>query len=162
MDLVREVTALLGDPAPEVRRTAMLAVGPLNEAIPTDRLLAWLHDPDADVRRLCEAALLAREDFQPEHLTLARLITAPEASVRLQVLAHLQHDSSLEPGIWLRRLGRDPAPEVRAAAVRAAANQPAVDLSDLIRERAQADPSQTVSQLAGYYLRALNQKKGRP
>jgi hypothetical protein len=153
MNLLPQVTPLLGDPAPEVRRAAVLAVGPAPEAITTDGLLPWLHDPDADVRRLCEAALLARDDFRPEYLPLARLITAPQAAVRLQVLEHLRQDSSVEPGIWLHRLSHDAAPEVRAAAVRAAASQDLVDLNDLISERARDDPSPTVSQLARYYLR---------
>ncbi|HXG13260.1 MAG TPA: hypothetical protein VNK04_26110 [Gemmataceae bacterium] len=153
MNLRPQVTPLLSDLRPEVRRAAMLAVGPAPEAIATDNLLPWLHDPDPDVRQLCEASLLARDDFRPEHLPLARLITSPQAAVRLQVLAYLQKDTSLEPGAWLRRLSHDPAPEVRAAAVRAAASQTMVDLSELIRERAQNDPSPTVSQLAWYYLR---------
>lgn len=152
MDLQARVTPLLSDPSAEVRRAAMLAVGPLADAIATDNLLPWLHDPDADVRRLCEAALLAREDFQPDYLAVARLITAPQAAVRLQVLDHLQRESDLEPGIWLLRLSHDPAPEVRAAAARAAAGQHVVDLTDRLEQMARSDPSPTVSQLARYYL----------
>jgi HEAT repeat protein len=158
LGLLAQVTPLLSDPQPEVRRAALLAVGPSPEAITTDNLLPWLHDADADVRRLCEAALLARSDFRPEHLHLARLITSPQPAVRLQVLGYLQRDSSLEPGIWLRRLSHDPAPEVRAAAVRAAAAQADVDLTDLLEQKAQGDPSPTVSQLARYYLHAPKQR----
>lgn len=154
INLLDEVTPLLNDPRPEVRRAAMLAVGPAAGAMPTDNLLPWLHDSDADVRRLCEAALLARSDFRPEHLPLARLITAPQPSVRLQVLRQLQRNHDLEPGIWLRRLSHDTAPEVRAAAVRAAAGQSVADLSDRLSQMAQSDPSPTVSQLARYYLQA--------
>jgi hypothetical protein len=151
-ELLARVPPLLSDLEAEVRQAAMLAVGPLPAVVPTDNLLPWLHDPDAEVRRLCEAALLAREDFRPEYLSLARLITAPQASARLRVLDHLQRDDSLEPGIWLLRLSHDPAPEVRAAAVRAAASQSVVDLRDRLDQIARDDPSPTVSQLARYYL----------
>src|SRR5262249_20988461 len=45
---------LLKDPSAEVRRTALLAVGPARSLMADDDLLPWLHDPDAEVRRLCE------------------------------------------------------------------------------------------------------------
>src|SRR5262249_26046743 len=67
LDLLESVVPLLNDPVPEVRRTAMLAVGPAEEVIRTDALLRWLHDPDADVRKLCEKALRSR-GLQEEHL----------------------------------------------------------------------------------------------
>lgn len=152
LNMTREAAALLNDPAPEVRRAVMAGVGPSPEAIGADDLITWLHDADAEVRQLCEAALLARDDFKPEHLPLARLITAPKPGLRLQVVEHLLRDGTVEPGIWLRRLSHDPAPEVRAAAVRAAASQSVVDLSDRIDQMAQSDPSPTVAQLAQYYL----------
>lgn len=159
MNLVAQVVPLLSDPEPTVRRAAMLAVGPVSEAIATDHLLPWLHDADADVRRLCESALLVREDFKPEHLPLARLITAPQPGERMQVLRHLQRDSNLEPGIWLRRLSHDQAPEVRVAAIRAAVNQEEADLSEDIQQLAHTDPSPTVRQLARYYLNSAEGRK---
>src|SRR5439155_4993844 len=71
MDLLGCVVALLGDPSPEVRRAVMLAVGPTSEAISTDELLRWLHDPDEDVRRLCETVLRGR-GLRDEHLRLGK------------------------------------------------------------------------------------------
>jgi hypothetical protein len=68
--------------------------------------LRLLHDPDADVRLLCETVLRSR-GFQGKHLKLARLITDPRPSVRLQVLEYLESDTDLEPGVWLRRLSVD-------------------------------------------------------
>jgi hypothetical protein len=151
IDLLEAVTPLLNDAAPEVRREAMLAVGPAPGVINTDDLLQWLHDPDAEVRRLCEAALLSR-GLREEHVQLGRLLTDSRPAVRLQVLDLLQRDSDLEPGIWLRRLSHDPAPAVRAAAVRAATVQRVRSFADRLEQMAQNDPSPSVRQLAQYYL----------
>jgi hypothetical protein len=65
---------------------------------------------------------------------------------------HLFQTEDLPLGIWLRRLSLDPAPAVRAAAVRAAHFQTQADLRDRMAEMAREDPSPTVRQLAGYYL----------
>jgi hypothetical protein len=158
MGLLEQVVALLGDPAAEVRREAMRTVGRFPEAVTTDHLLPWLHDPDPDVRLLCEATLHNR-GFQGKDLQLARLITDSRPAVRLQVLEHLWTDPDLEPGVWLRRLSVDRAPEVRIAAVRAAVENPQVDLSDRIDQIARSDPSPTVSQMARYYLSCQQQRK---
>jgi HEAT repeat protein len=157
MGLLEPVVALLGDPAAEVRREAMRAVGGLPEAVTTDHLLPWLHDPDPDVRLLCEATL-AQRGIQGKDLQLARLITDSRPAMRLKVLDSLLNED-LEPGVWLRRLSVDPAPEVRVAAVRAAADNPRVDLSDRIDQIARSDPSPTVSQLARYYLSCQQRRK---
>src|SRR5262249_50774812 len=60
IDLLEEVAGLLRDPVAEVRRAALLAVGSAPEVLATDDLLHWLHDPDANVRRVCEKALQGR------------------------------------------------------------------------------------------------------
>jgi hypothetical protein len=148
--LLRAVAPLLRDPDAGVRRAALLAVGPSREAVAEEDLLPLLHDADADVRRLCETALRSR-GLQDEQLVVARLVSDGRASARLQVLFHLGR-ADVEPGAWLRRLSRDPAPAVRAAAARAAA-QAGIDLTDRLRQMAEADPSPTVRQLAAHYLR---------
>src|SRR5262249_18071867 len=50
MDLLEHVAGLLGDPAAEVRRAALLAVGPAGQAVRDEALLPALHDPDPEVR----------------------------------------------------------------------------------------------------------------
>jgi hypothetical protein len=157
LDLLEAVVPLLSDPQPEVRRSALLAVGPSPDAISTDDLLPWLHDPDDDVRRLCEKALRGR-GLQEDHLRLGRLMTDSRPGTRLQVLHRLRYANDLEPGVWLRRLSHDPAPAVRAAAARAASEQPQVNLRDRLEQMAQNDPCPTVRQLAQYYL--SSQKPG--
>jgi hypothetical protein len=152
INLLDQVVPLLRDPAPEVRRAALLAVGDAPAIVATDDLLQWLHDPDAEVRRLCEEALRLARHLPENHLRLGRLLTDPRPEVRLDVLECLRRDSDLEPGIWLRRLSHDPAAAVRAAAVREVARQDLASLADRLEQMAQNDPSPTVRQLARYYL----------
>jgi len=150
MDLLEQVVALLADPVAEVRRAAMLAVGPASQVVRDEGLLPSLHDPDPEVRRLCEAALRAR-GLRPEHLKLGRLLTDPHPVVRLQVLDQLLRTADLDPGLWLRRLSHDPSPAVRVAALRVMSQQQSVDLSDRIEQMTRSDPSPTVCKLARYY-----------
>ena len=79
-------------------------------------------------------------------------MTDAQPGTRLQVLDLLGRSRDLEPGAWLRRLSNDPSPAVRAAAVRAATEQPMASLVDRLEQMAQNDPSSTVRQLAQYYL----------
>jgi hypothetical protein len=150
MDLLEQVVSMLNDPEAEVRRAALLVIGPATRDVaPDECLLPCLHDPDPEVRRLCEVALSGR-GLSPEFLELGRLLTDPRPTMRLQVLDHLQH--SPDPGLWLRRLSHDTSPAVRVAAMRAMTQQPFLDLSDRIDQMARSDPSPTVCQLARFYL----------
>jgi hypothetical protein len=150
VSLLQPATGLLDDADPQVRRAAMLAVGSAPEAISNDDLLRWLHDPDQEVERLCEAALRGR-GLQEAQLKLGRLLTDPEPRSRLQVLDYVRHHSELEPGLWVRRLSHDPAAAIRAAAVRTAAEMRLGSLDDRLNQMASTDPSPTVRQMAAYY-----------
>ncbi len=154
IDLLEQVAGLLSDPEVEVRRAALLAVGPapVRELVPDECLLPCLHDPDPEVRRLCIVALGGR-GLSHDYIELGRLLTHPEASMRLQVLDQLSRSPDLDPGVWLRRLSHDASPAVRVAAMRAMTLQPYLDLSDRIDQMARSDQSPTVAQLARYYLR---------
>jgi hypothetical protein len=147
------VLPCLSDSVPEVRRAAMLALGTAESLITTDDLLRWLHDGDDGVRRLCEEALRSR-GLRDDHVRLGRLLTDSHAEMRLRVLDLLRSAEDLEPGIWLRRLSHDPAPAVRAAAIRFAAESAPANLTDRLEQMAQNDPCTTVRQLAQYYLSA--------
>lgn len=149
-DLLDKVAPLLRDSSAEVRRAALLAVGMAEKTVAEDELLPLLHDADAEVRRLCETALRGR-GLSEDHLRLARWISDPLPSARLQVLEHLWHVEDLDVNTWLRRLTQDTDVAVRAAAVRAAATQTLVDLSDRLRQMAHDDPSPTVRQLAAFW-----------
>jgi HEAT repeat protein len=148
---VREVACLLNDNVPEVRRAAMLAVGPSSEAIDAEELLRYLHDSDEDVRKICIEALRSR-GLGEEHLRLGRLLGDPEPSSRLRVPDLLQQTSDVDSVIWLRRLSHDPCPAVRAAAVRTSAERIGAAFSDRLLQMSQNDPSPTVRQLAAYYF----------
>lgn len=150
-DLLEQVAALLNDDSAEVRRAALVAVSRARDAVHDDQLLPCLHDPDAEVRRLCEQALIAR-GLRREYLELGRLLTDPQPARRLQVLDRLRESTELDPGLWLRRLSHDSSPSVRVAAIRAMTQQNFVDLSDRIDQIAREDSNPTVRQLAHYYL----------
>jgi hypothetical protein len=151
MDLLEKVVGLLNDPAVEVRRAAILAVGPADQVVRDEGLLPCLHDPDPEVRKLTESALVGR-GLRPEHIELGRLLTDPDHLKRVQVLDHLREAPDLDPGLWLRRLSHDPAPSVRAAAVRVMSKLTLIDLSDRMDQMARTDPNPTVAWLARYYL----------
>jgi hypothetical protein len=149
--LARQATSLLADPAPEVRRAAMILVGGTPAAVTPEELMGWLHDPDPEVRQLCEQAL-ASQGVRPAHIRLARLKTDADPKKRLEVLDYLPYMTDLDPGVWVRSLSEDPVPAVRAAAVRAAVELSLVDLEDRIHQMAQSDPSPTLRQVCQYYL----------
>jgi HEAT repeat protein len=150
LELTNAAVVLLNDPDADVRAGAMLTVGTSDTAICTDDLLHWLHDPDPEVRRLCEKALRTR-GLPDAHLRLGRIVSDAHAESRLQVFELLKETSDLDEGVWLRRLSHDASPAVRAAAVRAAGEQGLMSLSDRLQQMSQNDPSPTVRQLAQFY-----------
>jgi hypothetical protein len=150
--LLAKVVPMLRDPKAVIRRAAVVVLAPARDIVSEDDLLPLLHDDDVEVQHLCEAALRSR-GLDDQHLELARLISDQEPGARLKVLDRLTRVSDLDPGVWLRRLSVDPCPAVRAAAVRAAVQNPRVRLTDRLREMAERDPSETVRQNAVFYLR---------
>ncbi len=150
-ELLRLIVPLLKDSAAVVRKAAIIALGPARETVSDEVLLPLLHDTDDEVQNLCELALQSR-GLTETHILLARLISDERPSARLQVLQHLREANDLDMSAWLQRLCQDPAPAVRAAAIRAAAGRHQVDLRPALYEMSQNDPSPTVRQLAGHYL----------
>jgi hypothetical protein len=151
-ELLAKAVPLLHDPECLVRRVALLALAAETEIVREDTLMTLLHDPDAEVQYLCEQALRLR-NLTDDGIAVARLITAQDPSERLRVLHILRQMPEVNYGEWLQRLSQDASPAVRAAAVRAVGENPAVDLSDRLREMAEDDPSETVRINAQYYLR---------
>ncbi len=154
--LAIDLVPLLNDPKPEVRRSAMLGLGPLRDVVPDDDLLPHLHDSDAKVRMLCESALKSR-GLREKDVMLARLITDPSPLKRLEVIRFLPSDSQLDPRAWLERLCQDPSPVVRASAARSALEPGLgveVEMIHRIRQMAKADPNGTVRQIAEYLVRS--------
>lgn len=150
-DLLRKVVPLLRDPDASVRRAALVALAPARDLAGEDELIALLHDPDPQVQDVCETALRSR-GLSETHLLMAKLLTDPSPAARLRVLHYLGRDPDLDPNVWLRRLTHDSTAAVRAAAVRAAALHPRVNLTDRLRTMARDDPSETVRLNAQHYL----------
>ncbi len=151
-DLMEEVAGLLKDPAPEVRRAALLVIGPADEKqAPAKSLLPVLHDADPEVRRICEEVLRKDRHLSPQCFKIGWCLYHPEPAERLNVLDYLQRGADVEPGLWLRELSHDDSPAVRLAAVRVMSQQNVVDLSDRLEQMADGDPSPTVCQMARLY-----------
>lgn len=161
--LAADVAPLIRDPKPEVRRAAMLGVGPLRDIVPDDDILPGLHDSDAEVRSLCESALRSR-GLREKDVMLGKLITDSSPLKRMEVIRFLPNDSQLDPETWLNRLCQDSSPIVRASAARVAMDPGSgldVDMSRRVRQMAQADPDGTVRQIAEFLLRVRETRNDR-
>lgn len=153
IDALANVVPLLGDSAVEVRRAAILALGPLGRpdrvAATDDDLVRLLHDPDGEVRRLCEMSLRSR-GRSPRDIRLAKRYAAPHAAERQKLLLDLADDEERDVSVWLERLTTDSDPAVRAGALRVAAERQ-VDLTTRMEQMQQNDPDGTVRRIASYY-----------
>jgi hypothetical protein len=152
---------LLGDPVAEVRQAAVLALGSATEIVSDDELLFLLHDPDAEVKRLCRTALRGR-GLRETDVQLGRLFASPQPADRLQLLSLLHDDGELDISTWLQRLSRDPCPAVRAAAARAAGEQQVVALLERLAEMAANDPDLTVRPIARFHFQRLQRDRVQP
>ena len=150
-DLMEKAIPLLRDPESCVRRAALVALASESEVVREEAFLPLLHDEDAQVQYLCEIALRKRK-LTDDDIKLARMISDKNPVTRMRVLHYFHQMPELNLGEWLRQLSQDREPAVRAAAVRAAADYPQVDLTQRLREMAERDPSETVRQNARYYL----------
>ena len=148
-DVLVRLARSLRDPDPGVRRFALIAVGEDRDDVRDEQLLPLLHDVDPEVRRICEVSLRSR-GLTDDHLRLARLISDADPSVRIQVLPLLRQSTDLDRETWLRLLTSDPAPAIRAAAARAAGS--VVPLRPRLAEMATSDPSETVRDIARFWL----------
>lgn len=133
----------LRDTAAEVRRAAVLAVGPSRQLIADEDLLRWLHDTDAEVRDLCMTALSSR-GLSRREVRRGRLLTDARPAARVELISELVNDTEIDLGNWLGRLSQDPSPAVRAAVARAAAERRLSRLGDRLAQMAKADPDPAV------------------
>jgi HEAT repeat protein len=162
LNLLPAVVPLLDDPDAGVRRAAMLVLGPIREGnggaeqplVSTDDLLRWLHDPDPEVRDICEMSLRSLpplgRGLSDRDIRLGRRVTSPDALDRIKLAADLPYDVNVKA--WLRRLSEDPDAAVRAAAARVAAER-RVDFVDRLEQMKESDPDESVRNIAGYYRR---------
>jgi hypothetical protein len=150
-ELVEKAIPLLRDEKSAVRRAALIVLASESDLVREEHFLPLLHDDDAEVQWLCEMALRKR-GLHDDDLDLARLISDKDPVTRMGVLQYFPRMPDVNLGEWLRQLSQDPEPAVRAAAARAAADHPQVDLSARLREMSERDPSETVRWNARFYL----------
>jgi HEAT repeat protein len=155
------VRLLLNDAAPEVRHAALLALSGATDILSDDELLYLLHDPDAEVKRLCRTTLRGR-GLREADVQLGRLFASPQPADRLQLLSLLYDDGELDIATWLQRLSRDPCPAVRAAAARSAGEQQVVAMQKRLAEMASSDPDLTVRPIAKFHCQQLQHEHVRP
>ena len=157
VDALDAIAPLIADPEVEVRRAAVLALGPVRDGaqpvLKDDDLLRCLHDSDDEVRRLCEMGLRSR-GRSPRDIRLGRRYTAPDAAERQKLLIDLADEDDLDVTVWLERLTADPDPAVRAGAARVAAERRA-DLGIRLDQMSKSDPDGTVRRIATYYRQKM-------
>jgi hypothetical protein len=152
VDCLDAVVGLVADSAVEVRRAAVLALGPARDgrqALADDDLLRCLHDSDPEVRQLCEMSLRSR-GRSPREIRLGRRYTAPDPAERQKLLIDLAEEEELDVTVWLDRLTADADPAVRAGAARLAVERNA-DLRDRLEQMSRTDPDGTVRRIASFY-----------
>lgn len=151
------IVGLVDDTAAEVRRAAVLAIGPIRDGSKTiladDSLLRCLHDQDEEVRRLAEMSLKSR-GRTPRDIRLGRRYAAPDPAERQKLLIDLAFEEELDVSVWLERLTNDADPSVRAGAARVAAEKRA-DLGDRLGQMSKSDPDATVRRIAEFYRQKL-------
>jgi hypothetical protein len=156
LNLLPSVVPLLDDPDARVRRKAMLILGPEpadgaeKPLVETDDLLRWLHDPDPEVRQMCETFLIKSRGRSERDVRFGRLLTHPDPMKRLQLLLALPEEEDINVGVWLQRLSKDPESAVRAGAVRVAVEH-RIDFADRVDQMMHNDPDGTVRKIAEHY-----------
>lgn len=158
LNLLPNVVSLLDDPDARVRRAALLAVGPIREGVAgmekplveADQLLRFLHDPDPEVRRLCEMMLIKSRGLSERVVNYGRQLTHPDPMQRLKLLLELADEENVDHRVWLQRLSEDPDSAVRAGAARVAAERQ-IDFAEQLDRMMQSDADGTVRKIAEYY-----------
>ena len=131
LDCLEETTVCLKSQHREVRKAAILALGPATKKINEEILLPGLHDEDLDIVQLTQSALQARW-LRDDQIRLDKLMADPKPTKRLEVLDHLSATRDINPALWLRKLSNDPSPAVRAAAMRAMAQETGGELGERV------------------------------
>ncbi len=161
IDCLEAIVPLVDDPVVDVRRAAVLALGPVHEggkAILNDEgLLRCLHDSDMEVRQFAEMGLRSR-GRTPREIRLGRRYTARDPAERQKLLVDLAYEEELDTTVWLERLTKDDDPAVRAGAARLAAERNA-DLGDRLAQMSRRDPDATVRRIANYYQKKQAARK---
>ncbi len=172
------VVRALGDQDAKARAAAVICLAALpldDKAAPA---LAYLNDPDPEVRLQVLAgfakrdALLNEEAILPllydpapavapvaervlkarglneEQIGLGKLIVHPQPHLRISAIPMLLSRSDIDPVVWLLYLSRDKDASVRAKAVEALAGRDTPESRRRLAEMAHSDPSPEVREAA--------------
>lgn len=158
LNMLPNVVPLLDDPDARVRCAALMALGPVREGaagmekplVEADQLLRYLHDPDPEVRRLCETMLVKSRGLSERVVNYGRQLTHPDPRERLKLLLELAEEENVDHRVWLQRLSDDPDSAVRAGAARVAAERQ-VDFTERLEKMMSTDTDGTVRKIAEYY-----------
>lgn len=112
---VRQLTAALQSSSFQTRQGAVAALGLMGDATAAPLLLARLEDPSGAVR--AEAVRALGRLGQAEAPAVLEAARDRDPSVRLALVETLTPLKSADAVNALRKLARDPAPEVRSAAI---------------------------------------------
>ena len=148
-----EIAPCLSSSSSEVRRAALVVLGPTPDAVTEDAILPLLHDSDEQNAALARSALFSR-GLSDDQIRLGRLLAHPSPAQRLLVIDHLDEASHVDVNMWLKRLSHDTSPAVRSAAARAMAQAGSPDLTERLNQMAEGDPSPTVSRLTRHFMSA--------
>lgn len=158
LNLLPCVIPLLDDSDPRIRRAALMALGPIREGpagiekplVEADQLLRYLHDPDPEMRRLCEVMLVKSRGLSERVVNYGRQLTNPDPMERIKLLLELAEEEDVDHRVWLQRLSEDPDSAVRAGAARVATERQ-IDFAEQLERMMQTDADGTVRKIAEYY-----------
>lgn len=117
------------------------------DSMEMDVLMRWLHSADATVAARAEA-VLRRRGFTDVQVELARRLFDADTAVRIELARTLPRLTSIDPVPWLLWLSRDPAAEVRLAAISLMATTGDPALHARIRQMAREDSDAAVQRVA--------------
>lgn len=150
---------LLDDNCPDVKRAVLQALGHAADGFSSEqksKLVAFLHDEDADVRRAA-AALLRLAGLSEAEVRLAFLLRHPVPAERARV-ASLAGAVIDDPALWLLELANDNSPTVRLAVARSASNSRDPRLRDRVRSMALNDSDPNVRAMARAWMQLRLEK----
>ena len=150
-ELIAQMVPLLRDPELAVRKAVVIALASESDSVREEHFLPLLHDSEAEVQFLSEMALRKR-GLGDDDIAIARDLGDSRPATRMRVLHRVGLLREVNLSALVRRLSQDPEPAVRAAAVRAAGENPHLNLADRLREMAEGDPSDVVRSNARHYL----------
>jgi hypothetical protein len=177
--LYRPVVRCLGNRDTRTLVAAIACLGklPIDDAVAP--ALAYLDNPDRDVRKqtiasfalrpqvLTDDMLLSRlhdpdtlirstvhdtlkaRGLSQEQISLGALMFSPKPQQRLSVIPLLKDHNDLDPAIWLIHLSRDSEEMVRLSAVEAMGALPSPSVRKRLEEMARSDISEAVRKAAG-------------